>query len=345
MAAVDTATAQLVTAASAGDEEAFRRLFDTHRRAIHVHCYRLLGSLHDAEDATQETFLRAWRSLDSFAGRSSFSTWLHRIATNTCLDTLARQSNRVLPRDVAVADDPRNAPRPAAPELPWLEPYPDAFLDEVDPAAAVFARETMELAFLAAIQHLAPRQRAVLILREVLHWSAAEVADLLGTSVPAVNSALQRGRAALAERLPPGHRDATASHAADDEERRLVERYVRAWQDADVDALVALLKEDASMTMPPSPSWYSGREAIRTFFETSVFGSGPRPLIGETRILMTRANRSHALALYFWAEEHERFLPLALKTFAIADGTIREIVGFTDPALFDAFRLPPVLER
>jgi RNA polymerase sigma-70 factor (ECF subfamily) len=345
MSASDAATVELVGAASAGDAEAFRLLFDRHRRSIHVHCYRMLGSLHDAEDATQETFLHAWRRLDSFQGRSSFGSWLHRIATNLCLDALERQSRRVLPLDVTPAADPAGAPLPPATEIAWLEPYPDVLLEDADPSAIVFARETMELAFLAAIQHLAPRQRAVLILRDVLHWSASEVADWLETSVAAVNSALQRGRATLGERLPASHHDAPVSQASDEEERRLLERYVRAWDEADVAALVALVKEDATMTMPPSPSWYAGREAIRKFFQTSVFPADTKPVFGETRVIFTRANRSRALALYSWNDDDSVFSPLAIKTFAIADGAIQSIVGFTDPALFRDFQLPLAVER
>jgi RNA polymerase sigma-70 factor (ECF subfamily) len=333
MSSVDTATVELVEAASAGDQDAFRRLFDKHRRQIHVHCYRMLGSLHDAEDATQETFLRAWRRLDTFEGRSSFSSWLYRIATNACLDALERQAKRVLPHDVTPPDDPAADVRPPTTEIPWLEPYPDVLLEDADPSAIVFARETMAVAFLAAIQHLSPRQRAVLILRDVLHWSASEVADLLETSVAAVNSALQRAR----DRLPAP----PASRASDKEERRLVERYVRAWEQADVAGLVALLKEDAKMTMPPVPSWYAGRDAIGAFFQAQVFG----PDAGETRIIPTRANRSRALAAYQWNPEEGLFRPLGLMTFAIADGLIEAIYGFADTALFRDFRLPESLAR
>jgi RNA polymerase sigma-70 factor (ECF subfamily) len=331
---------ELVGAASAGDQEAFRRLFDEHRRAIHVHCYRMLGSLHDAEDATQETFLRGWRRLGTFEGRSTLRSWLYGIATNACLDMLERRSKRVLPHDVTPAADPHADVQPPATEIPWLEPYPDVLLEDADPSVVVFARETIELAFLAAIQHLSPKQRAVLILRDVLHWSASEVAELLDTSAAAVNSALQRARATLSRRAPASHLDAAASRASDEDEQRLLQRYVRAWEHADVAALVALLKEDATMTMPPVPSWYAGREAIGAFFATHVFGPAG---VGETRLVVTRANRAPALAVYHWNEEEDVFRPLGIKIFAIAEGAIATISGFSDTSLFPLFQLPPAL--
>jgi RNA polymerase sigma-70 factor (ECF subfamily) len=341
----------LVSAARAGDQGAFRILFDRHRRAIHVHCYRLLGSLHDAEDLTQETFLRAWRRLSTFQGRASLRSWLYRIATNACLDALERQPKRVLPPAVVDADDPSRAPRGPVTEVAWLEPYPDVLLDErqetaPDPGAALVARETMELAFLAAIQHLPARQRAVLILRDVVRLSAREVSELLDSTVPAVNGALKRARATLRSELPESHLDLSSSRARDEEEQTLLFRYVRAWEEADIDSLLALLKEEATFSMPPSPSWYAGRDAIRVFLATSVFGPGGYHAIrGETKLLPTRANKQPAVAVYTWTTEDEAFRPQAIMVLSLTDGLIDAIVGFTDTSLFEAFELPPALGR
>ena len=250
------------------DESAFAALFERHRGELQVHCYRMLGSFEDSEDLVQETFLRAWRKRASFGsdGRSSFRAWLYRIATNACLDVLRSRPRRVLPPQVAAAADPAAPPSPPA-DLPWLQPYPDRLLEPVAPAedepgAVVVARETIELAFIAAIQHLPPRQRAVLILRDVLGWSAKDTASLLEASVASVNSALQRARATLRDRLPERRTEWAPSSEPSEEERELLRRYVDAHERADADALAELLREDARLTMPPHPTWYAGREAI-----------------------------------------------------------------------------------
>ena len=262
--ASETSTEQraLVAAAQAGDERAFRALVEPYRRVLEVHCYRMLGSIDDAEDIVQETLLRAWRALDRFERRASVHTWLYRIATNACLDEIERR--------------PRRA-------SPGVEPYPDARLDDAaapiaDPAARYALREGMELAFLTAIQRLPGRQRAVLILRDVLGWTGAEVAELLDTTVAAVNSALQRGRATIERELPA--RAVTPRRTV---ERDLLRRYVDAWERADMDGLVALLREDAVLSMPPTPSitgaeeigeFFSGVRAGRTLSATSVSANG-----------------------------------------------------------------------
>ena len=246
----------------------FAARFERHRRELQVHCYRMLGSLEDSEDLVQETFLRAWRKRASFDdhGPSSFQAWLYRIATNACLDALRSRPRRVLPPQVAAAGDPAAPPTPPA-ELPWLEPYPDRLLEPIAPAedepgAVVVAREAIELAFVAAIQHLPPRQRAVLILRDVLGYSAKDAASLLETTLGSVNSALQRARATLRDRLPERRTDWAPSAEPSEEEREMLRRYVDAHERADAEGLAELLLEDAILTMPPHPTWYAGREQI-----------------------------------------------------------------------------------
>jgi RNA polymerase sigma-70 factor (ECF subfamily) len=297
-------------------EAEFEALVAPHLRALHVHCYRMLGSLHEAEDLVQETLLRAWRKLDTYAGRAPFGAWLYGIATHACLD--ARRSARLLPAALVEPDDPTATPAPPRTDVAWLEPYPDRLLD---PAADLDRRETVRLAFVAAVQHLPPRQRAVLLLREVLGWSAREVAELLGTSDASVNSALQRARAAL--ELPPLER------APDDEEAAIVARYVAAWDAADVAGLAALLREDVEMAMPPTPSWYRGRDAVSAFF-AAHFTRFPA---GQLRLVPTCANAAPALAVFQGDE------PFAIKVLEVDRAGIRAITGFVEPALFPFFAL------
>jgi RNA polymerase sigma-70 factor, ECF subfamily len=259
----------LLEAARAGDEDAFGRLVEPHRPQLHAHCYRMLGSVHDAEDALQDSLLRAWRGLERFEGRSSLRTWLYTIATNACLNLIERRPKRVLPVDYGPATDPHVGPGEPVVESVWLEPYPDETLGLEDglaaPEATYEQREAVELAFIAALQHLPPNQRAVLILREVLGFSAKEVAETLDTTVASVNSALQRARASLDDRLPDQSQQATLRALGDDGLRELVESYVDAWERADVDAVVAMLAEDACFAMPPLASWFYGREGIAEF--------------------------------------------------------------------------------
>jgi RNA polymerase sigma-70 factor, ECF subfamily len=297
-------------------EAEFRELVEPHLRALQVHCYRMLGSLQEAEDAVQETLLRAWRRHDTFGHRSSFRAWLYGIATNACLDALRRRRARTLPSLVVPPGDPSAVPAPPRTDIPWLEPYPDHLL-EADPAEQLELRETVRLAFVAAVQQLPPRQRAVLLLRDVLGWSAAEVAELLDTSVASVTSALQRARAGV-ETLPPLER------LSANQERETVARYIAAWDAADVAALAALLKEDVEMTMPPTPSWYNGRGSVADFF-TAHFERFPA---GRLQLAPTRANAAPALAVY------DGRSPFALKVLELDAGGIRTINGFTDPAIF-----------
>jgi RNA polymerase sigma-70 factor, ECF subfamily len=326
------------------DEAAFAAGLERHRREIQVHCYRMLGSLEDSEDLVQETFLRAWRNRASFSGRgpSSFRAWLYRIATNACLDVLRTRSRRVLPPQVAAAGDPAASPSPPA-DLPWLQPYPDRLLDPIapaedEPAAVVVARETIELAFLAAIQHLPPRQRAVLILREVLGWSAKDTASMLEASVASVNSALQRARATLRDHLPEQRTEWAPSSGPSEDERELLRRYVDAHERADADALAELLREDALLTMPPHPTWYAGREAIMVGVR-----QGFEPEFGHLRSVVAAANTQPAAAHYLRAPGESEHRPLALDVLRIEGGRVAEIDSFLYPELFPAFGLPPSL--
>jgi RNA polymerase sigma-70 factor (ECF subfamily) len=329
----------LLATAAAGDEWAFQRLTALYRRELLVHCYRMLGSLDDADDAVQETLLKAWRSLAGFEGRSSVRAWLYRIATNTCLDALDHRARRILPTAVVGPADPHLPPAPDDPELPWLQPYPDALLDRadpdplVDPAAAVLRREHIELAFIAAVQYLPPRQRAVLLLREVLGFSAVETAGILGTTSVSVHSALQRARTTLQRRLPAG--DGTLTPAA--EQADLVARYVRAWHAKDVVGLVSLLRADAHMAMPPTPSWYQGRDSVGIYLR-HLFAS---PLGVDLRVVPTSANRQPALAVY--APNGDGHGPFAIKVLTIHSGLIAAVTGFVHPGLFDRFGLPSSL--
>jgi RNA polymerase sigma-70 factor (ECF subfamily) len=312
------------------DEAAFGRRVDGYRRELHVHCYRMLGSFTDAEDHVQETLLRAWHRRDSFEGRATLRAWLYRIATNACLDTLRRNPRRVVP--VGDMGDP------APSEIPWLQPYPDRLLDRgTQPEALVVARETIELAYLAAIQLLPPNQRAVLILRDVLGWSAAETADLLDTSVASANSALQRARATMQRHRPEdGVPDADPSA----DERALLRRYMDAHDRADPAAVVALLRADVRFTMPPQPTCYAGREAVAAFFADAL---GPGR-IGDLRLVATRANRQPAAANYIRVPGDELFRAMSLDVLRIEGGAIAEITTF-EPRFFPDFGLPMTLDR
>jgi RNA polymerase sigma-70 factor (ECF subfamily) len=306
------------SAAFANDEAAYRALVEPHRRELHAHCYRMLGSVHDAEDALQDALLRAWRALDRFEGRSSARAWLYRIATNACLDVLAHRPRRALPIELE-ADAP-----PA--ETVWLGPYPD------EPDASYEQRESVELAFIAALQHLPANQRAVLILREVLGFSAREVAEMLETTPASVNSAMQRARASVDERLPERSQQETLSALGDDEVRALVERYVEAWVRGDVDAVVAMLAEDATFSMPPNAEWFRGREAIRDFL--------PRGPLSIPRVFVpVRANGQLAFGTYKLIDG--AWLPNAIHVVTVGGrGSIVDAVAFLDVSLFGVFGLP-----
>jgi RNA polymerase sigma-70 factor (ECF subfamily) len=334
----------VVAAARAGDEAAFGALAERHRRELQVHCYRMLGSFEDAEDLVQETLLRAWRRRESFEGRATFRAWLYRIATNACLDFLERHPRRPLPRQIT--EDPgQGTARPPA-EVPWLQPYPDRLLEpaapsEAEPDAAIVAKETIELAFLAAIQHLPPRQRAVLILRDVLGWPAGETAALLEMSVAAVKSALQRARPALRQHLPEQRLHWAPSAAPTADERALLQRYMAAHERADIGALAELLREDVLLTMPPHPMWFMGRDSI-VAFTAEVFDPASSWYHGEWRGLPASANRQPAAAYYVRRPGDDTFRAQVLDVLRIEGGQIAEVTAF-EPRLFPAFGLPPTL--
>lgn len=334
----------LLAAAGAGDEEAFRRLTEPYLRELHLHCYRLLGSLHDAEDALQETLVRAWRHLAAFEGRSPFRAWLYKIATNVSLTALERR-RRAAPVALPQAPDAQPLSSVALEEVVHLAPYPDSFLAELDagpgsPAARYDLRESVELAFLAAIQLLPPRQRAVLILRDVLGWSAREVADLLDSTVVSVNSALQRARATLERRRREGRLRAGGAAPSDEAERSLLRRYLAAWEAVDIEGLVALLKEDAVLTMPPFPLRYEGRRAIGSFFATVPAGGA----LDRIRLVPTRANHRPALAAYVQDLDGRTYRAYGVMVLTLDGDEIAEIWGFADPTLLPLFGLPGELD-
>lgn len=310
-----------------------------YRRELLAHCYRMVGSLHEAEDLTQETMLRAWRSYRSYdRERASMRTWLHAIATSVCLTELQRRARRPLPSGLSGPSDGSDSPgfgRRA--DIAWLQPIPDAVLggEFGDPAAVIAGRDSIRLAFIAALQHLPARQRAVLILRDVLAWPAAEVAVMLETSAAAVNSALQRARAQLA-RIAPVHDDLT--EPADPGRREILGRYVEAFENGDAGTLAGLLREDAVFEMPPYLSWYSGRPSIAGFFSWLFSVRDP----GVYRLRPTAANGQAAFAMYRRADDGQ-YRAFALHALTITTGRISRIDAFADPALFGPFGLPPAL--
>jgi RNA polymerase sigma-70 factor, ECF subfamily len=320
-----------VAAATAGDESAFSELTERYRPELRVHCYRMLGSFEDSEDLTQETFLRAWRKRATFRGTSSFRAWLYRIATNACLDVLKSR--------------PRNAggSKGEAFEVPWLQPYPDRLLEEIpapdaEPDAAIVSKETIELAFIVAIQQLTPNQRAVLILRDVLGWPAKDSADLLETSVASVNSSLQRARAGLQRYLPQRRLDWKAGADPSREERELLQRYLDATEQADADAFIDLMHEDARFAMPPQPEVYIGNEAIADAWAEGL----DQEKYGHMRGVLTRVNMQPAVGCYLKRPGSAEYTPLALDVLRIEEGQVTEIIAFP-PDLFSELGLPPTV--
>jgi len=323
--------AALLDTARAGDETAFARLIEPYRSQLHAHCYRMLGSVHDAEDAMQEVSLRAWRALDRFEGRSSLKSWLYTIATNTCLNQIEKRPKRVLPVDYAPAADPHGGPGEPVVESVWLEPYPDELIGVEDglagPEARYEQRESVELAFVAALQLLPANQRAVLMLREVLGFSAQEVADALDTTVASVNSALQRARKAVEERAPEQSQQATLRELGDERLTEIVERYVEAWESNDVDTVMELLAKDASFAMPPLASWFGGEESIRIFLE-----GWPMSGTWRWRPIRVSANGQPALAFYIWDEDEQAYLPFALNVLTFRGEKISDVTAFVTRA-------------
>jgi RNA polymerase sigma-70 factor (ECF subfamily) len=310
------------------DREAFEAQVRRHARELRVHCYRMTGSFEESEDLVQETFLRAWRKREQFAGRSTLRAWLYRIATNACLDALDKR-----PR-TATADG----------EVLWLQPYPDSLLealpgDEAGPEDVVVARETIELTFLTAIQHLHPLPRAVLVLRDVLDLSARETAEILETTVASVNSALQRARAGLREHLPERRAEWRPGQEPSAAERELLARYVEASERADLDALATILHEDVRFSMPPYPGVWSGRDRVVGCWVEGGFGTDA---MGAMRCVLTRANRQPVVACYVRRPGDAEYAPLAMDVLRMEDGVVRDIVTF-DPSLFGPLGLPATL--
>jgi RNA polymerase sigma-70 factor, ECF subfamily len=344
---MSTQEVTLVAAVRAGDETAFSDLAERHRRELHVHCYRMLGSVEDAEDAVQEAFLRAWRGRASFQSRgpSSFRAWLYRIATNTCLDTLGRSGRRLLAFQLGPPADPSAPPRPPA-DGPWLQPCPDRLLEGVapgedQPEAVIVARETIELAFLAALQMLPPRQRAVLILRDVLGWSARETAMLLETTIASANSALQRARGTLQEHLPARRAEWTRASPRSAEERAVLQRFMEAFERSDLSAVAELLSEDVRSNMPPYPMWYEGRDDNVSAMSHAFDPTSPY-YVGHWKVLPTGANLQPAAAFYVRRPGDSEFRAFAIDVLRIEDGKVAEITAFDD-ALFPVFGLPATI--
>jgi RNA polymerase sigma-70 factor (ECF subfamily) len=333
---------ELLEAARSGDENAFRSLVEPLQGELHAHCYRMLGSLHDAEDALQEAMLRAWKGLPRFEGRSTTRSWLYRIATNVCLDAIARRPKRVLPIDYGPPSEPRADPGKPLVESVWVEPYPDEAQGVADglagPEARYEQREAVELAFIAALQHLPPRQRAVLIMREVLGFSAREVADSLETSVASVNSALQRARKSVDERLPEQTQQTTLRALGDEGIRQVAQRYIDAWATGDVEGLGALLAEDATFSMPPWAGWWRGRETIAGFATTAV------EVCSTARTVITRANGQLTIAYYLLDADSGRYKAGALDVLTLEGEHVKEITAFANPEVFASFGLPPELD-
>jgi RNA polymerase sigma-70 factor, ECF subfamily len=333
---------QLLEAAKGGDEEAFALLVAPYQDQLRAHCYRMLGSLTDAEDALQETLLRAWSGLARFEGRSSLRSWLYRIATNASLRMIEQRPKRVLPIDYGPAADPHAAFGEPLSESIWLEPYPDAQLGVeapmLGPDARYELRESIELAFAAAFQHLPARQRAVLILRDVLGFSARETAETLDTTPVSVDSALQRAHKVIDERVPAQTQQATLRALGDSELREIVNRFADAWERNDVDAVVAMLAEDVRMAMPPWPSWYMGREAVATFLR-----SWPLSVRKRWQLVATGANGQPAVAGYLWDEQTAAYRAETIIVLTLRAARIEEITTFRSPELFPRFGLPELL--
>lgn len=313
----------------------FGSLFERHRRELHVHCYRMLGTLEDADDLVQETFLKAWRKRKSSRGPATIRPWLYRIATNACLDALKRRPSRVMPWHLGPPAADGAQPVGSSPELPWLQPYPDRLLPADE---RLVARETIEIAFLAAIHLLPPRQRAVLILRDVLDWSAKETADLVSTSVAAANSALQRARTAMkGHYATPSKAPVRASSA---EERAVLDRFIAAWERSDPSAIAALLREDARWSMPPAPQWHGSREVIVAAIRAAL-DPVSRARVGQMRqVALDGANRQPACAIYLRSPGDDVYRAFGINVLRVEGGKIAEVTAFLDARLFPAFGVP-----
>jgi RNA polymerase sigma-70 factor, ECF subfamily len=318
------------------EQRDFPQVTDPYRRELLAHCYRMTGSVHDAEDLVQETYLRAWRAYHSFEGRSSVRTWLYRIATNVCLTALEGRDRRPLPAGLGAPSSEAGAPLEENGEIPWLEPVPDTLLDEgtaADPLVVVTDRDSIRLAFVAALQHLPARQRAVLILRDVLRWKAAEVAEALETTTASVNSALQRAHATLEK----AHLTEDTVSEPTSDQKEMLDRYVQAFWEKDVDAIVAMLTRDAIWEMPPFTGWYQGSENIGRLIDTQCPGG-----VHDMRMLATRANGQPAFGLYMRGPDGT-FTPFHLQVLTIGADGVEHVGAFFDESLFALFGLPTSL--
>jgi RNA polymerase sigma-70 factor (ECF subfamily) len=332
----------LASTATAGDEDAFATLTRRYRRELHVHCYRMLASFEDAEDLVQETLLRAWQKRETFQGRGTFRAWLYRIATNACLDFLARNERNV------VELTPRGSPgddTSAVSHVAWLQPYPDRLFERAatgdgEPDNVLVRKETIELAFVVAMQLLPPKQRAALILCDVLDWSASEAAALLESSVAAVNGALQRARETLRRFRPARDTQRSAESDPGDEERDMLRRYIELTEDNDVEGLAALLRDDVRFTMPPEPAAWVGRNAVVGSWVQGGFGSPP---YDDWKHVLTRANGLPAVVWYLRRPDSDHHRAFAMDVLRLEDGKIAEITTFDVKHLLDAFSLPETL--
>ncbi|MCI0549471.1 MAG: sigma-70 family RNA polymerase sigma factor [Anaerolineae bacterium] len=347
----DSIEVERLALARNGNKHQFSELTEPYRRELQVHCYRILGSLHEAENMVQETMLKAWKRLDTYEGRASFRSWLYKIATNSCLDFLDQQkSRRLLPFEKLSPADPNTPILPPTPEITWLEPFPDEWLGDktaINPEARYTDIESISLAFLTALQTLPPRQRAVLILRDVLDFSAIETAEVLELTVSSVNSALHRARTTLSHRYPRGEMEDSTMPSTDERTQWLLDHFVQAWETADVDGLVALLKADAAFAMPPSPSWYQGHEAIGIFSAATIFaddGMFPGKAVNRWRLLPTRANGSPAFAIYQRDDKNE-YQAFGLIALTITGNKLSQIISFIDPSLPQLFGFPTTIAK
>ena len=324
------------TAGEAAAGQDFPQVTDPYRRELLAHCYRMTGSVHDAEDLVQETYLRAWRAYHGFEGRSSVRTWLYRIATNVCLTALEGRDRRPLPAGLGTPSSEAGAPLEERGEIPWLEPFPDVALDagaQGDPLAVVTDRDSIRLAFVAALQHLPARQRAVLILRDVLRWKAAEVAEALETTTVSVNSALQRAHATLKK----ANLSEDTVCEPTPEQKEMLDRYVEAFWEKDIEAIVSMLTRDAIWEMPPFTGWYQGAENIGRLIDTQCPGG-----VHDMRMVPTRANGQPAFGLYMRGEDGS-FHPFQLQVLTVGASGVEHVGAFFEPSLFARFGLPPSL--
>jgi RNA polymerase sigma-70 factor (ECF subfamily) len=333
-----------LSAALAGDSRAFELLTEPYRRELLTHCYRMLGSLQDAEDLVQETLLRAWRRLSTYEGRASLRSWLYKISTNACLDALARRPRRLLPPSLyPQAGSLTSLPAPVSEPI-WLDPFPDELQAPEDiasaPEARFEARESISLSFLVALQLLPPRQRCVLILCDVLDWQAGELAEMLGTSVGSVNSLLHRARVTLGKNYHSHRYDSTGTLSVDQGTRALLDRYLRAWESADMDEIVALLRENTIFAMPPFPLWLQGQAAIRTFISAVILNGDAQ---GRWRLLPIRANGGSAFAWYQKDDSSHGYQAFAIQVLSLDAGRVAEITTFVEKSLFRFFNLPSEL--